>query len=189
MADKPKAETPEPQSGGGPEAPPKKRKSSLMMGGVLVGVMLLEGVGLYAVMKLFGASPAPAVSHEGLSPNAPPQPAEPVEVVVAKIKVPNRVSGKTFLYDIEVAVRIKVPDGKDAEEFKTEITKKFQERDNAVRDRLNCLIRSSEPQNLEEPGLVVMRRQIKAELEKVLGEEKLIESVLIPRWTAMRVDM
>jgi len=188
--DKDKAAANAPAPKGEPElAAPKKKRSPLVMGGVLAGVMLIEGVGLYVGMKMFGAGPQQAASHEGLSENHQPQPAEPMEVPVAKMKVPNRLSGKSFLYDFEVAVKIRVPDGKNPEEFKKEITKKLEERENTIRDRLNCLVRGAEPQHLEEPGLVVMRRQIKAELDRVLGDDKVVESVLIPRWQSMRMDM
>jgi flagellar basal body-associated protein FliL len=186
MAEKPQAAPPAPKSE--PEAAPKK-KGTLMVGGILAGVMLVEGAGLYVGMKMFGAGPQTAGSHEGLVENTQRQPAEPLEVPVAKIKVPNRMSGRTFMYDIEIAVRIKVPDGKNPEEFRKEVAKRLEERDNAIRDRLNCLIRSTEPQHLEEAGLVVMRRQIKSELDKVLGDDKVIESVLIPKWQSMRMEM
>ena len=159
-----------------------------MLGGVLAGVMLVEGAAVYLGLKVFGAGPAPAVSQEGLK-NSVQQPAEPLEIPVAKAKVPNRVSGRTYVYDIEIAAKFRVPEGKNPEEFKKEIVKKLEERDNTVRDRLNWLIRSAEPIHLEEAGLVVMRRQIKSELDKILGDDKLIDSILIPRWQSMRGDM
>lgn len=201
MPDKPQAETPAPAPQ--PAENAGKKKGNMMLGGIIAAVMVVEGVGLYAGMKMFGAGPQSAESHEGAAP-AVEQPAELIEVLVAKLKAPNRASGRTFIYDVEIAARVRVPEGKASgkggghgagkgdgglEEIKNEISKKFEERKNAIHDRLNWLIRSAEPQHLEEPGLVVMRRQIKAELDKILGDDKLIESILIPRWASMRSDM
>ena len=92
-------------------------------------------------------------------------------------------------YDIEVAATIIVPEGKLSEEHREEFAEKLAAHENAVRDRLSCLIRSANPQHLNEPGLEVIRRQIMAELGKVLGGEKLFERILLPRWTVIRADM
>ncbi len=166
-----------------------KSKKSMVLGGVIVGVMLLEGAGLYLGMKLFGAGPSDAPASEGLvNPDQSPD-AAGVEVAVVKIRVPNRTTGKTYLYDIEVAATLNVPPGRPPEEFKKEVAKKLEERENAIRDRLSFLVRNAQLQHLDEPGLVMMRRQIKAELGKVLGDEKLFGQILLPRWTPLRADM
>jgi hypothetical protein len=47
-------------------------------------------------------------------------------------------------------------------------------------DRVNTVVRRAEPKFLSEPGLETVRRQIKFELDKVFGDEDLIQEVLLP---------
>ena len=187
MAEEPEAaaseETPSEGEGKG------KSKKSLMLGGILLGVMLLEGGGLFLGMKFLGAGPQQAPGGEGLLEDGSASPSEKPEVPIAKIKVPNRQSGKTYLYDVEVAATLIVPEGKEVEAFTKEVTEKIQRHENGIRDRLSYLIRSAKPEHLDEPGLVMMRRLIRTELGRLLGEDKLFDTILLPRWTPMRTQM
>ena len=45
------------------------------------------------------------------------------------------------------------------------------------------IVRSAEPQYLQEDGLETIRRQIKFELERILGEDVKIVEVLVPECT------
>lgn len=187
MADEPAAEAVEstqPAASGGGDS-----KKKLLLGGLVAGVMLLEGVGLYVGMKMFGSGPDEAAAGDGIVGEDKDAASAKPEVPIVKIKVPNRKTGKTYLYDIEVAATINVPEGKTPDAFKPEIETKLTSHENAIRDRLSYLIRTADPQQLDEPGLVMIRRQIKAELDKILGDEKLLDRILIPRWTPLRADM
>ncbi len=175
--------------GAGQGAAAGKGKRSMLIGGILAGVMLAEGVGLYAVMKVFGAGPQQAPAAEGMFALEEGKDSAKPEIPIVTIKVPNRTTGKTYLYDVEVAATLNVPNGKAPEEFRKTVMEQLDERENAVRDRIGFLIRSAEPQHLNEPGLVMMRRQIKAELGKVMGNETLFDEILLPRWTPLRADM
>ncbi len=164
-------------------------KKKILVGGLVLGVMVLEGVGLYVGMKMFGSGPEQAAAGDGIVGKDKDASSAKPEVPIVKIKVPNRKTGKTYLYDIEVAATINVPEGKTPETYKPEVEGKLANHDNAIRDRLSYLIRTADPQQLEEPGLVMIRRQIKAELDKILGDEKILDQILIPRWTPLRADM
>lgn len=164
-----------------------KSKKNIMLGGILAGVMILEGAGLYVAMNFMGSGPDQAGAAEGLVDSA--EQGNKPEVTIARLKVPNRTTGTTFIYDVEVAATLVVPEGKILEEYKDEFETKLAGHENAIKDRLSFLIRSSLPQHLDEPGLVMIRRQIKAELGKIMGDEKLFETILLPRWTPMRADM
>ncbi len=180
----------EPVQGASDDAGPSsgKNKKSVVVGGIIVGVMLIEGVGLYAMMKLLGSGPEQAAADEGLVSSGAEAGDRP-EIPVVKMKVPNRLSGKTYVYDIEVAATLIVPEGKEPEPYAKEIIKKIEKHENGIRDRLGYLVRSTKPDALDEPGLVRIRRQIKEELGKVLGDEKLFDQILLPRWMPLRADM
>ena len=109
-----------------------------------------------------------------------PQAVDYVELLVVKFKAPNMKSGKTCMYDLEVYTRIKPDRAEDLKEIllKCEAT---------VKDRLNRLVRSAEQETLREDGLETLRLQIRHELGAIIGDEKLIEEILIPRCTPLNL--
>jgi flagellar basal body-associated protein FliL len=172
-----------------------KKKQTLMMLGVLLAVMAVEGGGIYFAVKFFGGGPKAAVA-EGLADPAKSvgghggeggegekagEFTQDAELPVAKLKAPNMKSGRLFLYDIEVYAKTK----KD----KADTLKKMLEGFKAtIEDRLSRVVRSAEPQDLQEDGLETIRRQVKHELGQIVGDEKMIEEILIPKCTPFKVD-
>jgi flagellar basal body-associated protein FliL len=51
-----------------------------------------------------------------------------------------------------------------------------------INDRVNVVIRSAEPKDLNEPGLETIKRRLKHELARVMGDEQLIQEILIPEF-------
>ncbi len=174
-----------------------KKKQTLLMMGILLAVMAIEGGGVYFAVKTFGGGPS-KVAAEGLATAAKssshggghgseaeadkdaelPQDAE---LLVAKLRAPNMKSGRLFMYDIEVYAKTK--------REKAATLKKLLEASKAtIEDRLCRVVRSSEPQDLQEDGLETMRRQLKHELGQIVGEEKMVEEILIPKCTPFKVD-
>jgi len=175
-----------------------KKKQTLLMLGVLLFVMLAEGGGVYFAVKFFGGGPS-KVSAEGLSQAKPGGEggghggghgeeggeAGPVlqdaELPVTKFKAPNLKSGRLYLYELEVYAKTK--------QEKSATLKKLLEACKAsIDDRLNRVVRSADPQDLQEDGLETIRRQIRHELNQVVGDEKMIEEILIPKCTPFKVD-
>lgn len=106
-----------------------------------------------------------------------------VEVQVLDIKAPNKLSGRTFLYDVSIFVSTKG-------ENEATVTDKLKARDALIKDRVRTIIAQSDPEKLgggSEPGLETLRRQIKYQLDEIVGEKLLIE-VLIPRCIPYRTD-
>jgi flagellar basal body-associated protein FliL len=169
-----------------------KKKQTLMMLGVLLFVMMAEGGGVYFAVKFFGSGPKVAAA-EGLASFGRPGgrgdwadgstggATQDVELPVVKFKAPNMKSGRLFLYDIEVYARTK--------KEKAEPLKKLLESYKAtLEDRLNRVVRAAEPQDLQEDGLETIRRQVRHEVGQVVGDEKLIDEILIPKCTPFKVD-
>jgi len=155
------------------------RKQTLIMIGAVAAIMALEAGVIFLAVKFFGGGPAP-VEAVGLVEGTSAGLSDETEMLVVKFKAPNMKSGKTFLYDMEVYVRVK--------NDKLEQLKNVLETYKAtIEDRLNRVVRSAEPEDLREDGLQTLRRQIKHELGQIIGDEKIIEEVLIPRCTPFRV--
>jgi len=163
-----------------PEAAPKKRK--ILLPAILASAMLLEGVGIFAAMKIFGSKPASAPGMEmiaGLDAEAPPQ---SVEIDIAEFKALNEKSGLTFMVDISVSAKTPSDRAADAE-------RAIAEKSKTIVDRLTQAVRSAEPKHLKEEDLATIRRKMKFELDKILGDETIVEELLITRFQKFRADL
>jgi len=157
----------------------KGGKKSLLMAAVLLGVMALEGGGIFVAMKLFGSKPAAVVGAE-VSETQQAEAAER-EVLLARLRPSNMRTGKLFLWDMEVY-------GVVEQGELSRVQKLLETREATIHDRLAKLVRSADPRQLEEPGLEALRRQIKHEMEQIAGQEDVFKEVLIPKCTPFRAD-
>jgi len=175
MAEKEKAPKDEaPDSGG------KKRK--VMLPAILASAMLLEGIAIFGAMKLFGADPNQAPAMEGIAGLDGEEADKSVEVDIASFKALNEKSGLTFLVDISVSA--KIPADRAAE---TEAV--LQEKGKTIVDRLTQAVRSADVKYLKEEDLATIRRKMKFELDKILGDETIVEELLITRFQKFRADL
>jgi len=192
------------KSGGGASAAPARAHGSA--GGMMTktpvllgGVMLLEAAVLFAGFKFLGGGPAPVAgaelahdgarvggeeSHgEGGKNSAAIEKKSFVEIEVLSFRAPNKQSGRTFLYDVSIYVVAKA----DKEEL---VKKTFESRKALITDRVRTIIAQSDPEKLgggSEPGLETLRRQVKYQLDEIVGEG-VIEEVLVPRCIPFRTD-
>ena len=178
---------------------------------LLGGAMIIEAAVLFAGFKFLGGGPkgahgaelavtestesetAPAPSEHGSSSHdahssetAAKAPADKKKIVAVKVldfKAPNKVSGRTFFYDLQIYAQVKGANQKSVEE-------KIKDTEPLIQDRVRTIIAQSDPEKLgggTEPGLETLRRQIKYQLEEIIGDG-LVDEVLIPRCTPFRTD-
>ncbi|MCC6422437.1 MAG: hypothetical protein IT447_03090 [Phycisphaerales bacterium] len=164
---------------------------------LLGGVMIIEAVVLFAGIKFLGGGgshPAQgaelttteggegAHGEEGEGHGAVDK-RKTVEINVIDFKTPNRQTGRLFLYDVSIFVVTKG-------EFADKLKEIIKDREALIKDRIRTIIAQSDPEKLGgggEPGLETLRRQVKYQLDEIIGEG-MIEDVLIPRCTPFRVD-
>jgi flagellar basal body-associated protein FliL len=163
---------------------------------VLVGgAMMIEAVVLLLGIWIFkGSTPKAAQGAEridGVTETADGKVAasgdndkkRPVEIPVADFRALNRRSGQTFLYDVSIVASTKA----ESEDL---VKKKIAERGNLIRDRIRTIIAESDPDKLgggSEPGLETLRRQVKYQLDEIVGDG-LIDEVLVPKCIPFRTD-
>jgi len=174
---------------------------------VLIGVvMIIEAVIIFAGVKfLGGGAPQGAVGAELTEPAANGEAGahgegagkgeagaigegvvdkkKPVEILVLEFRAPNKLSGRTFIYDVSIFA---VTRGEHAEVVRAAV----KDREASIKDRIRTIIAQSDPDKLgggTEPGLETLRRQVKHQLDELLGE-KLIDEVLVPRCIPFRAD-
>jgi flagellar basal body-associated protein FliL len=165
---------------------------------MLGGVMFLEAVVLFAGFKFLsgGAAPNSADGAELASTEYVDGHGEDggkagksidrkkmVEVNVLDFKAPNKQSGRTFLYDVSIYVVTRA-------EFADKVKTTIGDREALIKDRIRTIIAQSDPEKLgggSEPGLETLRRQVKYQLDEIIGEE-VIGEVLVPRCIPFRTD-
>ena len=163
---------------------------------LISGVMIVEAAVLFIGFNMLKGGPDHAdaaevavddhgeVHGDGHGEEAPAHaPGELVEVAIDAFRAPNRLNGRTFLYDVEISVRVKA-------EVKEQVEGTLTNSTALVRDRMNRIIAQIDPQKLNgavEPGLETLRRQVKYQLDLIVGEG-LIEEVLVPRCIPYRTD-
>ena len=159
---------------------------------ILGGVMLIEAVVLFAGFKFLGAGSPRAAAGAEL---ATTQPAgadkggsadgkkDTVELPVVDFRAPNKLSGRTFLYDVSIFVSTSAS-------TQDKVKDAILAHDALIKDRVRTIIAECDPEKLgggSEPGLETLRRQVKYQLDEILGDG-MIDEVLVPRCTPFRTD-
>ena len=167
---------------------------------VLLGVvMVLEAVVLFAGFKFLGGGPKAAsaveLSHEdegggehgeGHAGGKGAKPGDKdkfVELNVVDFKAPNSQNGRRYLYDVSVYVSVKG-------EAEAKVRDMIKDREALIKDRIRTIIGQMDPEKLgggSEPGLETLRRQVKTQLENIIGDG-MIDEVLVPRCIPFRAD-
>jgi flagellar basal body-associated protein FliL len=165
--------------------------------------MIVEAFVLFAGFKMIAGGPAPAsgadidlaahaqnaggTDHAELDEHGNPikkaDPKSGAEVEVLTIKASNRQSGRTFFYDVQIKI---ITRQSNEEKVKSTIAAKA----GLIQDRIRTIIAQSEPAKLQgesEPGLETLKRQVKYQLDEIIGEGY-IDEVLVPRCVPFRTD-
>ena len=166
---------------------PKGRGLSILMVAILMSV---EGAGVFFATKMFAGGDlssataageeshaAPADGHGAKSEHGGASPtgalAAQAEIELTECRPNNKMTGKLITLKLRVSALVA---SADADRARTLV----EANKARINDRVNFVVRSAEPQDLNEPGLETIKRRIKHELAKVLDDERLLQEVLIP---------
>jgi flagellar basal body-associated protein FliL len=156
---------------------------------ILGAVMLIEAIVLFAGFKFIAGGPKNAnadLTTELKKDSADATTAESeqtVEIQLLDDKFPNRLSGRTFLYDVAISLSVK---GQYADKVK----KGISDHDALIKDRVRTIIAELDPEKLgggSEPGLETLRRQVKYQLDEIIGDG-MVDEVLVPKCLSFRTD-
>jgi flagellar basal body-associated protein FliL len=176
-----------------PAAPAKGVGGLMSNTPVLLGaVMLLEAVVLFAGFKFLGSGAKNAqadltteLQKEATAATTAANSDEDgtVEIELLDAKFPNRMNGRTFLYDVSIALSVKT-------QFADKVKKEITDHDALIKDRVRTIIAQLDPDKLgggSEPGLETLRRQVKYQLDEIVGDG-MIDEVLVPKCLSFRTD-
>jgi len=161
----------------------QKAKSKLPLKTILVvlAVLLLEGGTITVFMALKGGPKSVEGTHP-IEGEVRVDQKNYAEVILAEsFSVDNYMGGKTRLV-INMEVCAKVTREKE-EEFKGLV----DSRETEIRDAIRTLVSSAQPDQIKDPKLQVIKREIKTGVEKIVGEG-LIQEILISSWQSYTAD-
>ena len=113
----------------------------------------------------------------------PADPKKSAELQLVEFRAPNKLSGRTYLYDVSIWVSVKGSN-------KSAVAAAIKDNEALIKDRVRTIIAQSDPDKLgggSEPGLETLRRQVKYQLDNIIGD-KLVDEVLVPRCIPFRTD-
>lgn len=177
-------------------------KTPVMLG----GVMILEALVLFAGIRILGGGPQNAGAdvvteadahgeggdahggghgdaHGGTTAAHAKHKTTEIQVLDKDFKAQNKQSGRTFLYDVSVYVVART-------EVAEQVKETIKAREALIKDRIRTIIAQNDPEKLgggSEPGLETLRRQVKHQLDEIIGDG-MIEEVLVPRCIPFRTD-
>ncbi len=146
---------------------------------IVAALMIGEGIGIYLLTNFI--SPDPDLGNaEEIVVEVDPFESEN-ELKICETQATNSKEGKTYGYHLEVSAIV-------AAENKEMVERFVEARAQSIRDRIQTIIRSADPEDLKDPALQVIKRQLKFELNNLLSKE-LIEEVLIPNMIRSRTHL
>lgn len=164
-----------------PEEQKSKSKLPLKTILIILAVLLLEG-GTIAVFMTFKGGPTPAEGTNPIEGDTQVDQKEYDEVTLAgNFNVDNYMGGKTRLViTMEVCAKVTKDKG---EEFRGLVDTHKTE----IKDTIRTLVASAQPDQIKDPKLQVIKREIQTAVEKVIGEGQ-IQEILVSSWQSYPAD-
>lgn len=180
MADKPAKPAPEaaPAAAG---APPKKSKKTVI---IVAGVMVLEAVLIFGVVKMIGGKPKAAEATQ-LHGKEQADALATVEILLVEEKFQNMQTGRVWIWDAAIALKVR-------QKHKEFVEKELERRKSEVKEAVAMIFRRATHSQLKEPGLETVNRQLTALVQQTFGTDAeghdRVERVLIPRCRGFPAD-
>ncbi|MBW7906921.1 MAG: hypothetical protein LC135_07325 [Phycisphaerae bacterium] len=150
---------------------------------IVVVVTVVEAAVFVGLFMMFSGGPQPSYGHGEQHVTEGPDPtvtAPTVEIpLLQKFRVPNNIQGVTWIYDLDLVVKVPAHLAEEMERIKAA-------RLNEIQDSVAGIVRRLDPRYLNEPDLRTLRFQVERVLTEISGNSDLIEAVLIPRCVPIR---
>lgn len=183
MSSKPEAEKKPEAAEGAAGAEGKKKGSKLPL--IIAAIMIVEGAGVYFLVSMFGHKPAEAEAHQVEGGGEAALANSQVEIALIEDKFQNMSTNNVWLWDASIVLKVK-------KKHEPEITKLLGERNAEIKEGIAMIFRKATHNQLREPGLETLNRQLTAFVGKIVGNDHegnpIIERVLIPKCRGFQAD-
>lgn len=182
MAEKEKSESAA-ESAPSADAAPKK-KSPIMLVAVIAVVMVLEAVGIFVVVGMTGGGTNPAAA-QGLETVGHDDSNEFVEIPLVNDKFQNMQTGKTWIWNAEIVLRVK-------RKNESAVTEAVQAKSAEILEGISTIFSRAQLSQLKEPNRQTINRQITAFMNKAVGpdpeEQPRVDRVLFPKFVGFEAE-
>lgn len=166
------------------ESPPQqKKKLPVKTIGIVLALLVVEGVVVVGAMTMLGGPSR--VKGQDLAHSVDDTANELHEVLIVSDRFPNHSTGRVWLWDTEVQIKVKE---KDLEYVK----KTLEERNAEIKTGVSQIVRLAHHNHLKEPNLETLTRQFLEYLRTVFGAdadgEQRVQAVLIPKCVGFPTD-
>jgi flagellar basal body-associated protein FliL len=170
----------EPESQDAPKSDGKGKLKAMIIVGVL---MVGEGAAIFALISVFSAPPESTVAAEDQKALEDPLNLEDqTEIELCDVDAFNRKEGRLYVYSMQLSALVSTEDVDKIERF-------IEARTASIKDRVQMVIRSADPKQLNDPSLETVKRQLKFELNNLIGGKELIQDVLISKLLQSRTNL
>lgn len=182
MSSKPEAEK-KPEAGAEGSGEEEKKGSKMPI--IIAAIMIVEGAGVYFLVSMLGNKPADAEAHQVEGGGEAALANAQVEIPLIEDKFQNMSTNNVWLWDASIVLKAK-------KKHEPEIAKLLEERSAEVKEGVAMIFRKATHNQLREPGLETLNRQVSAFVGKIVGNDHegnpIIERVLIPKCRGFQAD-
>jgi hypothetical protein len=161
---------------------PRNRPPVVLLAGVAV-VMVLEAVGVYALVSMTGKAPklSAAAVHEGDLAHDQ----APVEILLVEDAFQNMSTNRVWLWQTQVYLKVPA-------QHETYVSEQLRKRKAEIVEGVALIIRRAQHAQLREPELKTITRQLTAYVNSVFGQddrgEDRVSRVVIATFRGQPVD-
>lgn len=149
---------------------------------IVAAMMIAEGVGIFAIMKTISPAPDPAAAEDEAATADPFNLNKEVEISLCEITAFNKKEGRLYVYNAQISALVATQDREKIERF-------IEARELSIKDRVQVIFRSADPKDLSDPVLGTIKRQLRHEINNLLGGKELIREILIPKLLQSRANL
>jgi flagellar basal body-associated protein FliL len=169
------SEQPKPDAPAPDAAAPKKKSSKLVP--IVAVLMIVQGVAVFMVAKMTG--PKAAAAAEADLHGAPQDDGEvTVELPLIEDQFQNMQTGRAWIWDVSIVLQVPAKNQAHVEEL-------LENRAGELAEGVAQIFRRAQNNQLREPGLESLNRQIHAFVNQVFGKDAQgkdrVKRVLIPK--------
>lgn len=152
---------------------------------IIAAIMIVEGAGVYFLVSMLGHKPADAEAHQVEGGGEAALANSQVEIPLIEDKFQNMSTNNVWLWDASIVLKVK-------KKHEPEITTLLEERNAEIKEGVAMIFRKATHNQLREPGLETLNRQLTAFVGKIVGNDHegnpIIERVLIPKCRGFQAD-
>lgn len=163
---------------------PTGRSSPMKMIAIVAAVMVLEAVGIVAVLKMTGGG-AGSAAAQGIDHRGHDESNEFVELPLVSDRFQNMQTGKTWIWNAEIVLRVR-------KRHEPAVTASVHAKSAEILEGISMIFSRAQLSQLKEPSRQTINRQITAFMNKVVGHDAddmpRIDRVLFPKFVGFETD-